>query len=155
MGRGPRLLPGIALVQLFGSLCSGGVPGILSNKADLKPLAHIIVKWVAFDGWVTVGDEVVRPVEALGFELFGQRALIKGDWKILARQGAHGDGRWELYNLASDPTDSHDLAAQMPEHLASMVQEFELYVAENGVIVQPPDDQGPGVLNRSSYLLFY
>lgn len=100
-------------------------------------------------------DEVARPVEALGFELFGQRALIKGDWKILARQGAHGDGRWELYNLANDPTESNDLAAQMPEHLASMVQEFEHYVAENGVIVQPPDYQGPGVLNLISYLLFY
>jgi arylsulfatase len=39
------------------------------------------------------------------------RALRDGDWKIVSFRG----NPWELYNLANDRTELHDLAAQEPQ----------------------------------------
>jgi arylsulfatase len=47
-----------------------------------------------------------------------------GDWKLLAQRPRHGTGAWELYNLANDPSERDDLAAQMPERLATMEKAF-------------------------------
>lgn len=48
------------------------------------------------------------------------RALRQGDWKIVAAKG----GRWELYNLAEDRTELHDLKGQHPEHARKMIKEW-------------------------------
>ena len=39
-------------------------------------------------------------------------------------------GQWELYNLASDPTEMNDLAARHPEKVAELAQKFEEYWAK-------------------------
>jgi len=39
------------------------------------------------------------------------RALRKGDWKVVSFYGH----RWELYNIAEDRCEQHDLAGQYPE----------------------------------------
>jgi len=47
-------------------------------------------------------------------EMGGRQALIKGDWKLLhldIRQG----GTFELYNLASDPSENHNLIDLYPQ----------------------------------------
>jgi arylsulfatase len=43
-------------------------------------------------------------------------AVRQGDWKLLVE---HGQPR--LYNLASDPHEDHDLAAQYPELVRILV----------------------------------
>jgi arylsulfatase len=48
----------------------------------------------------------------------GHRALRVGDWKLVAAKG----DPWELYNLAQDPTETTDLAAQHPQRVAEMEQ---------------------------------
>ena len=50
-------------------------------------------------------------------------ALHHGDMKIVRQEGKS----WELYDLANDPNEMTDLAKQMPEKLAELV---ELYEAE-------------------------
>jgi len=47
----------------------------------------------------------------------GNRALRVGDWKVVS---VGNDGPWELYNLATDRTEMHDLAQQKPEKLAEL-----------------------------------
>ena len=47
----------------------------------------------------------------IGWELFGRRALRRGDWKIVWLFEPYGPGRWELFDLGGDPTESRDLAA--------------------------------------------
>jgi arylsulfatase len=97
------------------------------------------------------GDE-----DAVGWELGGQVSIRKGDWKLLwfrserlspadakniVQGAANGTpaskgGPWKLFNLVQDPTETHDLADQYPDVLADMINEWNRYVAENGILVQ-------------------
>jgi arylsulfatase len=58
-------------------------------------------------------------------------------------------GPWKLYNLRDDPRELHDQSRQHPEILAQLVNDWQRYVADNGVIVksgQPaPAVQGSGI----------
>ncbi|KAF4339012.1 arylsulfatase [Fusarium beomiforme] len=69
-----------------------------------------------------------------GWELFGNRAIRRGNWKavLLAKQG--GDG-WELFNVEDDPAEQHDLANERPEILEEMLVHWATYVAETGAII--------------------
>ena len=54
--------------------------------------------------------------EELFFQYMDNRALRSGDWKLtFARQG-----KWELYNLRTDRTETRDLAQQYPEKAKAM-----------------------------------
>jgi len=77
----------------------------------------------------------------MGFELFGRRALRKGDHKIVWLFEPYGRERWELFDLAADPTESHDLAAGDPARLAELVRAWDEYAARNGVVL-PARDAG-------------
>src|SRR5699024_6420511 len=48
--------------------------------------------------------------------------------------------RWELYHLDSDFSETHDLAADHPEKLASMIDEWWSEAEKNSVL--PLDDRG-------------
>ncbi|KAI1252745.1 hypothetical protein MGN70_004949 [Eutypa lata] len=65
-----------------------------------------------------------------GWELFGQRAIRQGDWKALYMTAPRGKDRWELYNLAKDPGEVHDLAETETETLRKLVEHWETYYAE-------------------------
>lgn len=68
-----------------------------------------------------------------GWELFGQRAIRQGDWKALYMTAPRGKDRWELYNLAKDPGEVHDLAESETETLEKLVEHWETYYAETGM----------------------
>jgi arylsulfatase A-like enzyme len=44
----------------------------------------------------------------------GQQAVIKGNWKLIHLDIRNG-GKYELYNIASDPSENHNLIALFPE----------------------------------------
>ncbi len=75
--------------------------------------------------------------ESTGWELFRRRAIRQGDWKALYLPNVLGKGRWQLYNLAQDPGEIHDLAATHPQQLQQLIGEWDRYVAETGVIELP------------------
>lgn len=58
----------------------------------------------------------------------GNRALRQGDWKAVMRRD-NGD-RWELYNIAEDRAELHDLAASDPAKLRKMTNTWEDLQAE-------------------------
>jgi len=68
-----------------------------------------------------------------------------GDWKVRYQYMAEGANRYALYNLATDPSESKNLAAEKPEKLKSMMQcmvrELEsmkaLYPVKDGEEVKP------------------
>ncbi|MBL9154553.1 MAG: arylsulfatase [Verrucomicrobiales bacterium] len=65
-----------------------------------------------------------RPVErdAIYWEHEGNRAIRVGDWKLVAK-GATGP--WELYDLAADRSETHDLAAEKPELTTELSKKWE------------------------------
>jgi arylsulfatase len=86
--------------------------------------------------------ESVRTSEDwIGEELFGNRMIRQGDWKIcFIQKTAGGSGEWELFNLKTDPAETTDLAKQEPEKTKAMLALWEQYAADNGVILT---DDGP------------
>ena len=78
-----------------------------------------------------LGDEtpVYGPDDPIGSELHGNRALVRGDWKILSA----ATGTWELFNLADDPGETNDLALQQPELLAELIAAWEQFADDTGV----------------------
>ena len=71
----------------------------------------------------------------LGWELFGNRAIRQGDWKISMLFQPMGTYDWQLFNLAEDPGEQYDLAAKFPEKTTQLVALWDEYVEMNGVII--------------------
>jgi arylsulfatase len=66
------------------------------------------------------------PHETLYFHFGTDRALRQGDWKLVSAKL----GRWELFNLAKDRTETNDLSAEHPERVVAMAKEW-FRIAEN------------------------
>lgn len=73
--------------------------------------------------------------DTLGWEIFGNRAIRQGEWKIRWQHKPLGKGAWELFNLAKDPAERTDLAAAQPEKVKSMVALWDAYARDNNVIL--------------------
>lgn len=58
-----------------------------------------------------------KPAEFLFFEHENNCAVRSGDWKAISRYGEYD---WELYNLAHDRNELHDVAGQNPEIVARL-----------------------------------
>jgi arylsulfatase A-like enzyme len=71
----------------------------------------------------------------LAWQIFGNRAVRQGDWKIRWQYKPLGKEDWELFNLAADPGERQDLAAQHPEKLEQMLVLWDDYVQTNNVIL--------------------
>jgi arylsulfatase A-like enzyme len=65
----------------------------------------------------------------LCWEHEGNRAVRRGDWKLVA---ALGDP-WELYDLAADRTELKDLAASRPDVVRELESLYGAWAARNGV----------------------
>jgi len=76
--------------------------------------------------------------EVLGFELSGNRALFKGDLKLVSNLPPVGDGQWRLYDLRNDPGETRDLRQQMPEAFLAMQADYEAWAKGHGVLPMPP-----------------
>ena len=74
--------------------------------------------------------------EAIGIEVSGNSALIRGDYKLTRNTPPHGDNIWRLYNLAVDPGEINDLREQQPQRFNQMMADCSRYETEFGVI--PP-----------------
>jgi arylsulfatase A-like enzyme len=71
----------------------------------------------------------------LAWEIFGNRALRQGDWKIRWEYKPFGKAEWELFNLATDPAERKDLAAEHPDRLRAMLALWDEYARANNVVL--------------------
>jgi len=72
---------------------------------------------------------------AVSWEMFGMRAVRKGDFKLLWLVKPFGPDDWQLYNLAEDPGETVDLSEQWPELRNEMIEIWNRYSQETGVIL--------------------
>jgi arylsulfatase len=73
--------------------------------------------------------------DVLAWEIFGNRAVRQGDWKLRWQYRSFGKGAWELFDLAADPGERKDLAAERPDEVKALVALWDEYARANGVIL--------------------
>ncbi|MGE5722507.1 MAG: sulfatase-like hydrolase/transferase, partial [Sphingomonadales bacterium] len=102
-----------------------------ASQPDLPPL--IGKSW----GPMLAGkvDSVRTEQDYLAWEVFGSRAVRQGEWKLRWQLKPYGTGDWELFNVAKDPGERKDLAAQNPDKVKAMLALWESYVKANNVIL--------------------
>ena len=71
----------------------------------------------------------------IAWEVFGNRAVVQGDWKLRWQLKPFGKSDWELFNLAADPAERKDLAGERPDKLKELVALWDHYVRTNNVIL--------------------
>jgi len=85
----------------------------------------------------------------LAWEVFGNRALRQGSWKLRWQYKPLGKEDWELFDLAADSAERNDVAAKHPDKVKELVALWDDYVRRNNVILpsrtpfETLDDQLP------------
>jgi arylsulfatase A-like enzyme len=145
--RNALIVSGPAVKRPKGSINQG-----LMHVADLMPTLLEIAGATyptAIDGhplpplmgksWVPVlagqAESPRTDKDYVAWEIFGNRAVRQGDWKIRWEYKPYGKGDWELFNLAKDPAEREDLAAQNPDKVKAMLALWDSYVKANNVIL--------------------
>jgi arylsulfatase A-like enzyme len=82
-------------------------------------------------------EDVRTENDVIGYELGGNAALFKGDYKIVLNRSPVGDDTWRLFNIRRDPGETRDLATAERERLQSMLADYHAYVRDNNVLPVP------------------
>jgi arylsulfatase len=129
------------------------LPTVLELAAVEAPATIEYVPQTPIDGISFVpllgpeGAEAPGPRSTQYFEMFGSRALYHEGWKAVTFKPIgplYDDGinwnapfdedRWELYHVAVDPAEIHDLAALHPDRLAAMIERWWAEARRNQVL---------------------
>jgi arylsulfatase len=97
--------------------------GIYPDSLNGKPVKPMIGKSL-----VPVFKNInIEWERTLLWEHEGNRAVRKGDWKLVSRydQDAGGFMPWELYNLAEDRTELNDFSSDLPDKTREMIELYE------------------------------
>jgi len=120
-----------------------GVQDAPVHVADLMPTL-LDAAGVAYDAGAFYGQSILPLLsgastetrgadESFGFEVSGNAALYRGNWKLVRTALPRGDFTWRLFDLSVDPGETNDLSAENPDLFAEMRAEYEAYVTEAGV----------------------
>ncbi|KAJ3496911.1 hypothetical protein NLG97_g2314 [Lecanicillium saksenae] len=97
-----------------------------------------MVPWLKGESKTVHGNDFVE-----GWEMCGRAAVRKGYWKAvflpaMGKTSAAGSDRWELFNLEKDQGETKDLSKDHPEILAELLQLWDKYVLDTGVVPFSP-----------------
>lgn len=107
-----------------------GAPEPITGK-DLSPM-------------LTGSTAAVRGAgEGLGYELAGNAAFFKGDYKLVKNLPPYGDGKWRLYNMVTDPGEVQDVSKRQPARFAEMQADYATYARGDGVLEMPAGYSAP------------
>lgn len=105
-----------------------GVPA--ADQVAGRPVAPITGRsWAPYLSGTA--QTVHGDTNAVSWELFGNRAVRRGDWKITDI----GEGKWRLFNLKDDPGETNDLSIDQAERLKLLADAWEDYARRVGVIL--------------------
>jgi arylsulfatase len=80
-------------------------------------------------------DSLNSEREPLYWKAFDNRAVRQGRWKLVRDQNI---GRWELYDIQIDRTETRDLAQQFPERVQQLAAAWDAWADRTGASQQPP-----------------
>ncbi|WP_267128038.1 arylsulfatase [Sphingopyxis fribergensis] len=137
-----------------GNIRAGGISNGLAHVTDILPTLTDLVgvqghggSWQGKAVEPVTGRSLVPMLKGgagsvhgdtpLGYELSGNAALFRGDYKLVRNLAPTGDGKWRLYNLKTDPGETRDLAGAQPDRFAAMIADYRAYAKANGVLDMP------------------
>jgi arylsulfatase len=116
------------IMPTFLEIADAVYPQTLDGRPMRQPIGRSLVP-------ILHGEQNnVRENEGIGYELFEMRAYIQDDWKLLRLPEPFGTGTWQLYNLALDPGEIHDVSGANPDVKMALVAAWEQYAEANDVV---------------------
>lgn len=120
------------LYELIGIEAPATVDGVAQLPLDGRSFAYTLAR-----------ADAPEPVRTQYFEMMGSRALYKDGWMASARHVVpwlpfnrdedFAKDRWELYHVAKDFSQAHDLAERHPEKLRELQALFDVEAKRNQV----------------------
>jgi len=108
-------------------------PGSSYKGQPVQPMAgHSLVPVLTGQA-----DRVYPKDTPLGYELSGNAALFRGDLKLVRNMPPIGDNQWHLFDLRTDPGETRDLRAALPQVFAQMQADYAVYARDHGVLPMP------------------
>ncbi|MFX5991189.1 hypothetical protein ABTF02_18405, partial [Acinetobacter baumannii] len=86
----------------------------------------------------------------LGYELTGNAALFKGDYKLVKNLPPTGDSRWHLYDIVRDPGETRDLGNILPDQMRAMIADYQAYARRDQVLPMPPGYTAAAQINENA-----
>ena len=112
----------VDLMPTLVELSGGEYPGSIRGQAVPPMEGQSLVPLLR-------GGAVAPRELPLGWELFGNRAIRDGQWKLVWDAG---EKVWELYDLATDRTETVDLSARHPERVVAMAAQWNRWAKQTG-----------------------
>lgn len=146
-------------------------PATINTPAMVSDLTPTILDWVAApaapaEAKPVTGrsllpvlrgeaETVYGPDDIRAIEVSGNSALFKGDYKITRSMPPMGDAQWKLFDIVSDPGETADLSAALPDVLADLTAEYATYAAANGVLDMPEGYNSSDAVMKNAMARFY
>lgn len=115
------------ILDIAGIKISSETEGITMTGKSLFPLLTKTAEKIYYDN------------DIIGLESAGQCALFKGNMKLVKNGKPYGDAIWRMYNIATDPAETIDLAKSSPALFDTLMQHYKDYAVENNVLEMDDD----------------
>jgi arylsulfatase len=112
-------------------------PGSEYNGREVSPMMGKSIKPL-LEGSV---QQIHADDEIISAEMFGNRAVFMGDWKLRSNIMPAGDGQWKLFNIVQDVRETTDLSKEHPDILEKMISAYDKW-AQNVGIIEPGYTEG-------------
>ena len=101
------------------------------NGHEVHPIMGKSLK-ALFNG---TADRVYGENDIVADEMFNNSAVYMGDWKAIKHEPPVGDGKWQLVNLADNPTETINVADQHPDIMKKLISAYDTYAKDVGVVI--------------------
>jgi arylsulfatase len=73
----------------------------------------------------------------MGLELAGRAYFRKGNWKIVNVEGPYRESTLQLFDVASDPGETTNLADRFPEKFSELMAGWRQFLKTNDIRIAP------------------
>ena len=93
------------------------------NNENIKPLEGLSLLPI-------LQGKTRKPHDFIAWEHFDNRAIRQGDWKLVWTKTID---KWELYDVAKDRSETHDLSSKMPKKVTELLALYDQWSVKVGV----------------------